>query len=62
LHALFFFLETQYNAYAHIHAHTWRSHTRAYTHPHERTHAHHTPMSTSERLSRRRSWNWRSHH
>ena len=29
-----------------------RSYTRAYTHPYERTHAHPTPMSTSERLSR----------
>ena len=29
-----------------------RSYTRAYTHLYERTHAHPTPMSTSERLSR----------
>ena len=29
-----------------------RSYTHAYTHPYERTHAHPTPMSTSERLSR----------
>jgi hypothetical protein len=51
----FFFWETQYKRK--------RSYTRAYTHPYERTHAHPTPMSTSERLSRQiRSWDWRSHH
>ena len=40
-----------------------RSHTRAYAHPYTRTHIHPTPLSTSERLSRRGgSWDWRSHH
>jgi hypothetical protein len=52
---LSFFWETQYKRK--------RSYTRAYTHPYERTHAHPTPMSTSERLSRQiESWDWRSHH
>jgi hypothetical protein len=41
------------------------SHTYAYTHPYKRTrtHAHHTPMRTSEKLSRWiETWNRWSHH